>query len=593
MKRIHKIIIAPLSFLTITSLFSCSPSTNKEVTIKFFDGSNNVLTLTGISGTKIEQDSAIDKQIDAAEIKADHAFKGWFASQDFSTERIYFNYFPNESIDVYGKYAKYVHINLDAGEGSFESGAVTTYYGLPSDVIPHSAFPIPTKANHSFASWQNNGIDFDFKNGFPSSDITLTASYKIYPTLTVNIDGKVVKSGLFAPESNIPSSFLEDVSLDKGEDYKFEGWYIEDTFKTRFNFESMPKTSTTIYANFVKKHSVSFVTNVEGYNIDPYYEFEGTPIKAPNKNDGTLDYTKFKIDNKYFAGWYTKENPTYGVDKQYEFTTIPKEDIILYALWVNDPIITVKIKKDGVDYNTSTINNIAPNGIIDLNPYYLNDETLRLTKVIYLDASSNEIPIYNNKYTVTEENITINIEYVSLNKLNITYYDPFGSALGLSQDSTYASEGSYSISKAEVDEITSAKIGADKKVINYTDSEDKNITFPYSINEAKTIKAIVGSAASVNVKEDVSSTSVITLNGFTGERINQEPVSISENNKFVIFGKETDIVKNDEHYFPSFYYIDSSSNKITLTSINGFYKYGSDILGTDISEIHVEFKPRG
>ena len=355
----------------------------------------------------------------------------------------------------------------------------------------------------------------------------------------------------------------------------------------------MPKTSTNIYANFVKKHSVSFVTNVEGYNIDPYYEFEGTPIKAPNKNDGTLDYTKFKIDNKYFAGWYTKENPTYVVDKQYEFTTIPKEDIILYALWVNDPIITVKIKKDGVDYNTSTINNIAPNGIIDLNPYYLNDETLRLTKVIYLDASSKEIPIFNNKYTVTEENITINIEYVSLNKLNITYYDPFGSALGLSQDSTYASEGSYSISKAEVDEITSAKIGADKKVINYTDSEDKNITFPYSINEAKTIKAIVGSAASVNVKEDVSSTSVITLNGFTGERINHEPVSISENNKFVIFGKETDIVKNDEHYFPSFYYIDSSSNKITLTSINGFYKYGSDILGTDISEIHVEFKPRG
>ena len=99
----------------------------------------------------------------------------------------------------------------------------------------------------------------------------------------------------------------------KAEGYSFEGWYADNKFENKFNFETPITTDTTIYAKWVEEINISyeFVSGSEGQNLPekikhmlselkPKKAKKGDKIEAPQKT-----FEKVEVDDGIwtFAGW--------------------------------------------------------------------------------------------------------------------------------------------------------------------------------------------------------------------------------------------------------------------------------------------------
>ncbi|MGN8896422.1 InlB B-repeat-containing protein [Flavonifractor sp. HCP28S3_F3] len=106
------------------------------------------------------------------------------------------------------------------------------------------------------------------------------------------------------------------------EGYTFGGWYLDETLETAVGEDAvMPAQALTVYPKWtVQQSTITFVTGEGATQVAPITQEYGTAVTKPD--DPTREgYT--------FTGWFTDE----ACQNVYTFTTMPAEDLTLYAGW--------------------------------------------------------------------------------------------------------------------------------------------------------------------------------------------------------------------------------------------------------------------
>ncbi|MGI6701866.1 MAG: InlB B-repeat-containing protein [Christensenellales bacterium] len=275
--------------------------------------------------------------------------------------------------------------------------------------------PVPEREGYTFIGWFS---DPEYRTPFTASSVTEDGgSVNIYAKWAIQ-SYEIVFDARGGDE--IDSVTVEyDSLLNKPEDpvrtgYSFRGWYLDENFRTEYNFLRRVKNAFTLYAKWdIKTFTITFNTNCEadiedviaeynnplsqpvnpdnegyklvGWYLDPefaeIYDFTNSRVTSdmtlyakwkPLKTNITLDYVvgtqivqadtddKLEIPDapvRYgytFNGWYTdfEYQEIYDFDKPVtqEFTLYGKWDINTYRVTFNDG---ADISYADTDYNTT------------------------------------------------------------------------------------------------------------------------------------------------------------------------------------------------------------------------------------------------
>ena len=196
-------------------------------------------------------------------------------------------------------------------------GDVFTYtYSYGDRIAVPSA---PNKTGHVFAGW-----DCPVPETMPAKDLVFTALWDVESyTVTFDTDGGSVVAPSF---HDYMTQAIRPIDPEK-EGHTFAGWFLDGV---EYDFiESVTENITLVAGWTVNEYTVSFDTD-GGSHIPPEVYPFGSSIEGrdvPTKEGHT------------FAGWFLD-----GVE--YEFTTIPSNDIILVAVWDANPYM-ISFDTDG------------------------------------------------------------------------------------------------------------------------------------------------------------------------------------------------------------------------------------------------------
>ena len=178
-------------------------------------------------------------------------FKGWFADKDFFFE-VPINMIYVQDITIYGKWVKedrIASLTLDCRGGSISSP--TSYQYQTGDKINTESLPRPTKEGDTFLCWCTDysltvavdpivviGENLVFYAKYQSDlgKLTCTITYYGYeegPVSFTYSEGSIVT----APISN-PTKYGN---------FYFDGWYIDETLQTPFEFGTAITTNIVLY----------------------------------------------------------------------------------------------------------------------------------------------------------------------------------------------------------------------------------------------------------------------------------------------------------------------------------------------------------
>lgn len=249
-------------------------------------------------------------------VKTGYRFVGWFVIVDetLAVPYLFPETMPAESIRLTAVWEILqftIHFNPHGG---------TSVSSLTQDYNTVLLSPEPTtRTGYTFDGWYT---DETFTTPFvfdrmPAETITLHAKWTINQyTVTFNSnDGSVVSpitvdylAPLTQPEAPVKTG------------YTFAGWYVDEALTQAFTFSTMPAMNVTLYAAWtINQYTFFFETN-GGTSILPIVQDFGSTITPP-LSPARLGYT--------FTGWYTDETLT----TLYTFSTVPAEDVTLYAGW--------------------------------------------------------------------------------------------------------------------------------------------------------------------------------------------------------------------------------------------------------------------
>ena len=268
-----------------------------------------------ISSALIEQGKTAEKPADP--IKTGYTFKGWFTSDDEGETLASEFDFASPILQAIVLYAKWEINNYTVKydtDGGTEIVSETVEYNQTA-TKPEN----PQKTDYTFEGWftsSDNGTtlsstEYDFET-LITSDITLYAKWKIISyTVKYIVDSNVYDTinadyNTLATQPDVPT---KDTAT-------FEGWYLDNAFSTKFDFNTPIVKDITLYARW--KFTVTFETN-GGTAISPVVIKEGevfTLLSEPTKTELT------------FKGWYTDS----ALTEKFLNQTIT-ENITLYALW--------------------------------------------------------------------------------------------------------------------------------------------------------------------------------------------------------------------------------------------------------------------
>jgi len=310
-----------------------------------------------------------------------YTFVGWFEDPELLIP-YQFTFMPAEDVTVYADWTPEQHtINFSTGASGANMMPITQE--TDSLVIR----PIdPVSFGYYFIDWY---CDPELTNAYiftmmPPTDITLYAKWQF----VIYFDSL---GGSLVSEITLPTGNALDAPSDPIlEGYTFGGWFLDYEGTIPYVFSTMPNESLTLYAKWtINQYSISFVTNggtavetitqdfqtVVTRPVDPTkeanqfvdwytdpertqpYVFGTMPsqdlilyakwsvnqyslILEPNNGDAQIvitqefGYAVTPPENPVFGeaifmGWFSQENP----EQQYVFTTMPAQDVYLYAQW--------------------------------------------------------------------------------------------------------------------------------------------------------------------------------------------------------------------------------------------------------------------
>ena len=185
----------------------------------------------------------------------------------------------------------------------------------------------PTREGFTFDGWYEDSTfskKFDFNTPITNS-MTLYAKWTENKyTITFDTKGGNTIAPVTVKEGE---KVAEPSSLPTKEGFTFDGWYTDDTYTTKYNFEDAVTKNITLYAKWnevvVTKYTVTFDTK-GGNTIAPVTVKEGEkvaePTTAPTKEGFTFD------------GWYQDVT----LNTKFDFNTSVVSNLTLYAKWIEN-----------------------------------------------------------------------------------------------------------------------------------------------------------------------------------------------------------------------------------------------------------------
>ncbi|MCF7924778.1 MAG: InlB B-repeat-containing protein, partial [Candidatus Izimaplasma sp.] len=243
---------------------------------------------------------------------------------------------------------------------AFESNKQLEIIAIPISVqvIGENAFDnavakIYTPYNEEPPSWQTH-------NWNPDEITVYWGDAKYYQTIiTFETNGGSSIDSITLIEGDLFESPENPIR----EGYSFEGWYKDSALTENYFFSLVPIDNLTLFAKWIRNQSTIYFETNGGSDVSSITQDEGTIFIKP---DNPI------WENFLFDGWYTEPECI----NLYYFTTIPVDDIILYAKWsgtmnveVNGLIFTVTpYGATLVEYNGSMLDVVIPNYILDIIP---------------------------------------------------------------------------------------------------------------------------------------------------------------------------------------------------------------------------------
>src|SRR5690554_2410507 len=332
-----------LGLISVLLLSACTNSV--EFTINFDSNGGSE-----VSSIKTDGTSSITLPNDP--IKDGYSFAGWY--WDNSTFRDLFTVNSLLERGISGNltvYAKWNEEDTPIGAikvtfNSMGGSEVNPQYVQKDNTI---AIPNTSKVGYTLEGWYtslNNGQTFDekwsFTNNKVTTDITLYAKWIINQyTITFNSNGGSSVSSITQDYDTLVIAPANPTKLG----YTFLGWSQPVPIK-------MPAEDVTLIAEWsINQYTITFDSN-GGSPVTAITQDYATTVSKPT-DPTKVGYT--------FAGWYSDSN----LSTAYTFTTMPAEDIILYAKW-NIITYSINYELDGgftsgnptaytVDTNTITL----------------------------------------------------------------------------------------------------------------------------------------------------------------------------------------------------------------------------------------------
>lgn len=211
------------------------------------------VTFNAMGGTFVEAIEVKENQLinaPTAPTRDEHHFEGWFTDQNF---QIAWDFAENrvvESLTLYAKWRELSHFEV-----TFVTN--TDQNITPMMVLELSKCDQPeiTREGYFLEGWytsDDGGQTLDSKWYFYSyvvtEDVTLYANWSLrqYNLTYQNGDGSIIQVVPYLYQT--PIAPVTDPVLPG---YVFDGWYLDTSFQTEFNLETMPAYHLAVYAKWV------------------------------------------------------------------------------------------------------------------------------------------------------------------------------------------------------------------------------------------------------------------------------------------------------------------------------------------------------
>ena len=256
---------------------------------------------------------------------------------DYSNLKIFYNEGEVTSTVEVSKYSWGAYVTVDLGKANgtpvvytitFNSNDGTSVASQNVNAGEKLTEPsTPTKEGFTFDGWYEDSTfskKFDFNTPI-TDNMTLYAKW-IENKYTVTFDTK--GGNTIAPVTvKEGEKVAEPTTAPTKEGFTFDGWYTDDTYTTKYNFENAVTKNITLYAKWnevvVQKYTVTFDTK-GGNTIAPVTVKEGEkvaePTPAPTKEGFTFD------------GWYQDVT----LNTKFDFNTSVVSNLTLYAKWTEN-----------------------------------------------------------------------------------------------------------------------------------------------------------------------------------------------------------------------------------------------------------------
>ncbi len=265
--------------------------------------------------------------------KTGYSFAGWFTDESL-TDKYEFSedtMMGTSNITLYASWTKNTYnITLHYNNES-ENSTVSFLYDEEINIDE------PERVGYNFAGWftdENLTEQFTLTT-MPAENLNLYASWQIQTfNVIFNSNGgtnyvvNTVEYGSTVSEPATPekigSSFL--------------GWYTDNgTFLNEYDFNTQIVSNLTLYAKwYVIEYTITFNSNSGSY-VEPIHAAAGSTLDTLD----TPTLTGYK-----FIGWYTDEMLT----EEFNLTTMPPNNITLYAKWELKTAIILDLQVQSYDY---------------------------------------------------------------------------------------------------------------------------------------------------------------------------------------------------------------------------------------------------
>ena len=327
-------------------------------------------------------------------IRDHYVFDGWTETKD-GEETVDEYYSPSKDITLYAKWKEAFVVKFDLNGGTLADELETADFGIykmltdgatvaKGDLIylkeefwhdyDPASVPVAKRNGYVLSGWTETKdgkekADFSY---YPSKDITLYARWKKLHTVKFDLNGGTITEELKIDNADAYEMFTDGVSVVEGDDVhirteywydskyipaaKRDGYYLDGWTETKDGEETIddyyyPSKDITLYAKWIKTHTVTFDLNggtladdleTEDEELYKMYK-DGTAVVVGDSVYLDIDYwdgyqlkTPIIRDGYRLTGWTeTKDGPT-PVDILYK----PTKDIKLYAKWVKVYTIT-------------------------------------------------------------------------------------------------------------------------------------------------------------------------------------------------------------------------------------------------------------